>query len=113
MSKRAFYPGFRWRVLAHKRSKQNSRGAYTGESFDARSGWPLSKFEIAEKHQVLLDGDWEFDELVIDDWLHLEQMSDREWWMGLGKGTSYHRVWIEVDRNGKVTVSIHAEPHDD
>ena len=29
-----------------------------------------------------LDGS--FDELVIDDWFHLERMDDRRWWIGIG-----------------------------
>lgn len=30
------------------------------------------------------DGKTVFDELVIDNWLHLEQMDDEHWWMRVG-----------------------------
>lgn len=34
----------------------------------------------------------ELDEVVIDDWLHLEQMSKREWWLRVGDYTI--NVWV-------------------
>lgn len=43
-----------------------------------------------------------FDELVIDDWLHLEQMSDRAWWLQLG-GACFG---ISIARDGRVTVTL-------
>ena len=37
------------------------------------------------------------DEVVIDDWLHLEQMDTRSWWMQLGT----KRIWIKLPTNPK------------
>lgn len=54
----------------------------------------------------VLDGDWEFDELVIDDWFHLEQMDDRDWWLGVGNGDDCWHVNIRVDGKGKASVSV-------
>jgi hypothetical protein len=47
-------PGSRWRVLA-------------------RDG----------ERQISAQNEGIFDELVVDDWLHLEQMDDTRWWMRL------------------------------
>ncbi|GLH78084.1 hypothetical protein SSBR45G_29920 [Bradyrhizobium sp. SSBR45G] len=33
-----------------------------------------------------------FDELVVDDWLHLEQMDDNAWWLQVGDV----RIWVSV-----------------
>lgn len=42
------------------------------------------------------------DELVIDDWLHLEQLVEGVWWLRVGDA----RVDVVVDRAGQVAVSI-------
>ena len=42
------------------------------------------------------------DELVVDDWLHLEQMHSHQWWMRVGDA----RVWINVEGSNKVRVDI-------
>jgi hypothetical protein len=41
-----------------------------------------------------------FDELVIDDWFHLEQMTRRRWWMRIGDLV----VWVKVAKDGRVHV---------
>lgn len=93
---RAFWPGFRWRILAHHMTKANTRGAYTGEMVDLRS--------------ESFNGPVEFDEIVIDNWMHLEQMSKRNWWMGLGTaedGVGYEwMINVHVNRDGKATVHM-------
>ncbi len=43
-----------------------------------------------------------FDELVLDDWLHLEQMTDRAWWMRVGDA----RIDVVIGANGDAQVSI-------
>jgi hypothetical protein len=42
------------------------------------------------------------DEVVVDGWLHLEQMSRSEWWMELGDA----RIWIKVLKDGRAEVYI-------
>jgi hypothetical protein len=81
-----FKPGYRWRVLVHLKSRD---GAYVPES---TKEWRSSD----HTHPV------EFDELVIDHWFHLEQMSDRAWWMDVG---GYH-INVHLDGYGKPSVSI-------
>jgi hypothetical protein len=48
-------PGARWRILAH-------------DGADA----------------VQLENRGILDEVVVDDWMHLEQMDERRWWMRVG-----------------------------
>jgi hypothetical protein len=48
-------PGRQWRVLAHR-----------------------------EDGKVELENQGKFDELAVDDWLHIEQMDDRGWWLRVG-----------------------------
>lgn len=57
-------PGSHWRILAHE---------LDGSSY----GEPI---EDDHEHR----GPSEFDELVVDEWLHLEQLDKRLWYMRLG-----------------------------
>ena len=43
-----------------------------------------------------------FDELVVDDWFHIEQMDTRTWWMRVGDCD----FWITVPRNGPARISL-------
>ena len=48
-----------------------------------------------------------FDELVIDEWFHLEQMDDDLWWMRVGD----HVLHVRVGRDGRArTVSHEMDP---
>jgi hypothetical protein len=67
MAKR-FRPGKSWRVLA-----QTSN-------------------ERAEMRNVS-----EFDELVVDQWLHVERMTNSEWWLQVGDA----RICVTVGNDGK------------
>lgn len=49
-----------------------------------------------ETHSIEVP-DTEFDELVVGQWIHIEQMSNTTWWMCIGGVT----VWVRVGRNGK------------
>jgi hypothetical protein len=42
------------------------------------------------------------DEVVIDDWFHLEQMNDRAYWMQIGDAW----VWVEIPEKGAPIVTI-------
>lgn len=114
MAKRAFWPGFRWRILAHERTEQGRKGAYTGKQLDLRAGkGPLAMADGPTPIQYVdgkdTDKHWEFDELAIDHWFHLEQMGDRDWWIGIGdpgNGDYYH---VNVHINGDRTVRVRVE----
>jgi hypothetical protein len=43
-----------------------------------------------------------FDELVLDDWLHIEHMEGRQWWLRVGDA----RLWVSIDEAGKPQVDI-------
>ena len=45
-----------------------------------------------------------FDEVVVDDWLHVEQMDLRRWWVSLGNGDDRRVFWITINREGKAKV---------
>ena len=108
MGKRAFWPGFSWRILAHERT---ARGAaktevYTGKRLDIRSG-PRWKPQHYEGETQFMEGHWEFDEVVIDSWLHLEQMDDRDWWLSVGNPEGREVVIdVHIDRDGKATATV-------
>lgn len=76
-------PGGKWRILA-----------------EGRGG---KRVELDSKNAPSV-----FDECVVDDWFHLEQMDDREWWMAItekknGKYGGRHVLWVTVKKNGDVT----------
>jgi hypothetical protein len=58
-------PGSQWRILAHCRLGDGWYGGRVEES--------------SENHEPT-----EFDELVVDEWLHLEQMDRRTWSLRVG-----------------------------
>ncbi|HVK75725.1 MAG TPA: hypothetical protein VM734_20485, partial [Kofleriaceae bacterium] len=58
--------------------------------------------------EVTLENQGVFDELVIDDWLHLEQMDERSWWMRVGDAS----ISVVVDGDGRARVSIERDVYD-
>jgi len=79
MSPRRRLPGTRWRFLAHH--APTGRGGMYGSPIAARS----------DDHPTSV-----FDELVVDRWLHVEQMNSGQWWMNVGGVT----LLVDVDREG-------------
>lgn len=66
--------GGRWRFLAHRIVGRESI-EFQATDFDPN----------------------EFDELVVGQWLHVEQMDTNRWWMNIGGVT----VWVTADRDGR------------
>jgi hypothetical protein len=58
------------RFLGHRKGSEMSRK------------WRLSAYEANEK--IEFENQGSFDELVVGDWLHVEQMDDKVWWLRLG-----------------------------
>jgi hypothetical protein len=72
-------PGARWRFLAHQ-----------------------------EQGSLQLENQGVFDELVVDDWLHIEQMDETIWWMRLGDA----RIMVTVVAGARAIVDIERGAYD-
>lgn len=48
----------------------------------------------------------EFDELVVDDWLHVERMDTRDWWINL----CGIRIWVTLPRDPKSPPRVMLSP---
>lgn len=97
MAKQSIKPGAHWRLSAG--------GDKPGTRINVEAGDGTIKTLGLTRHvksEVVLKGNQIFDEIVVDDWLHVEQMSERHWWAQVGDA----RVEITIDRRGQVTTSI-------
>lgn len=52
--------------------------------------------------KVALSNKGIFDELVVDHWLHMEQLSDRVWWMRVGDA----RLQVSIAPDGTTTLDV-------
>jgi hypothetical protein len=66
-------PGMRWRILAHR-----------------------------EGEKIELENQGTLDELVVDDWLHVEQMDDSVWWLRVGDV----RLFVTLSSTEPPTVDV-------
>lgn len=101
---RSFWPGFKWRILAHGRSD-------IGRSKPA-SYLPTGRLSISSSDY---DHPVEFDELVIDHWFHIEQMDDRTWWIGVGNPSEegdYFHIHVTIDGRRRCTVEVEDQSDD-
>lgn len=98
--------GLRWRLLVHDAPTVGGDGmngvAHHVASSTSEAARRLCRLQAAqvtddplETRQVLPDT--EFDELVVDDWLHVEQQDVNTWWMTVGGVT----LWVTANRDGK------------
>ncbi|WP_437755475.1 hypothetical protein [Sorangium sp. So ce1389] len=62
--------------------------------------WRVLAHRGAERVEV--EGEGVFDELVVDDWIHLEQMDDDVWWLRVGDA----RVIITVALGQQAIVDV-------
>lgn len=105
--------GYVWRLLAHK-----DCGPEDGWWSCRLCGW---KGQRHDGHPKKCEGDWDhryhsstvelhstdfsepvcFDEVVVDDWFHIEKMDDRHWWMRIGD----LNVNVHVRSDGTRTLS--------
>lgn len=146
---KAFWPGYRWRILAHKRDHEG-RGAtsigvgswhcticgwkgtdhkkhpkkcpagfaatwgtapkFGSPEWDARRHLQraLKHSSTVEMYSEEIAEPVQFDELVIDSWFHLEQMSERHYWMHVG---DYH-INVQIDGKGQPSVSVYEDKED-
>ena len=85
--------GRRWRILA-----QNDEGG----SVELYSPEYAEEEKARGRHVHSAPISTEFDELVIDNWLHLEQMDHGHWWMRLGDAY----ILVTAHEDGTATVNI-------
>ena len=68
--------------------------------------WLLQYYKPDTSVKIESQGD--FDELILDDWLHLERMSERVWWLRVGDA----RILVEVTEQGETIVEIQRDCYD-
>jgi hypothetical protein len=62
--------------------------------------WRLLAHQVDTTVEVENEGT--FDELVVDDWLHVEQMDETVWWLRVGDA----RLLVTLDREGPPSVDV-------
>ena len=62
--------------------------------------------EGSQRHSIENLG--EFDEIVLGDWLHVEQMNTSEYWMRLGDAD----IWVTIDRKTGNAKAIRLREYD-
>lgn len=91
---------YRWRILAHYRDPKGQE--VEPKTLDISS-------RAMEEHVTGRTYAWvrhsEFDELVLGDWLHLEQMDEDAYWLRLGG----YNFWIRRTKDG-VLISHEGKP---
>jgi len=65
--------------------------------------WTRPGHQPRREVQVELRNRGTFDELVVDNWLHLEQMRDNVWWMQLGP------IYVTLERDGTSEIRMHID----
>src|SRR5947207_8994223 len=98
--------GRRWRVLAHKVGGYgNEVNLYSSDAAVEDDAWlRTKKIERREDDKrTVVEFPTVFDEVVIDDWFHLEQMGANDWWMAVSKTNGDEIVLNVRVRDGKAT----------
>lgn len=101
--------GRQWRVLAHKVGGEGYEFNVHSRDYEIAYDAAMKRLGVSRYPHLpptVLDFPSEFDELVIDEWFHLEQMDRNSWWMRVGDVD----IWVRV-ANGKATsVTRDGEP---
>jgi len=65
--------------------------------------WRLS-YDALDNHatRINVENSGDLDELVVDQWFHLERMDRRAWWMRIGDAY----VWAEIGPDGRALINI-------
>jgi hypothetical protein len=78
-----------------------------GEQRPLGAEWRILAHEKGDTVEVANRG--KLDEVVVDEWFHLEEMDQNQWWMRLGD----IRATITKTENGKVRVDIERGSYDE
>lgn len=100
--------GRRWRLLVHglpRKGEKMNHAAHHVSSFPMNRHPQIEeRLHADDRSQYVELPDTEFDELVVDQWCHIEQMGNNYWWMNIG-GVTLH---VTADRDGKPKrVTVH------
>lgn len=87
-------PGSRWRILA--KGPKDRR-------VDIRSSRPA---RLDPSRDVSVMAGAVFDEVVIDDWLHIEQMDTRQWYARVGDNVIYVTLPRDPKKPPQITIHI-------
>ncbi|MFK8003625.1 MAG: hypothetical protein AB8H86_28945 [Polyangiales bacterium] len=63
---------------------------------------PGSVWRLLTRSGFAVENEGVIDEVVVDQWMHMEQLEERVWWMRLGLA----RLIIEIDEEGVAKVSF-------
>ena len=90
-------PGSPWRLLVHEYiGKQDGNPRTYGISHNVSSQPSRTREPSEWSSEHTLEGT-EFDELVVGQWIHIEQMDTSLWWMNVGGVT----INVRADRDGR------------
>lgn len=93
--------GARWRLLVHEFGEKGSKMMGRARSVMSHPPRRLKKHAANTperlRETIEVYPDTEFDELVVGQWIHIEQMDDNLWWMNIGGVT----VDVRTDREGR------------
>ena len=87
--------GAMWRLLVHEWRGRGERTPY-GVAHHVQSD-RVRGHDDSEWSKTTVLPRTEFDELVVGQWLHVEQMDSGVWWMNVGGVT----LWVRADRDGR------------
>ena len=89
-------PGYSWRYQMIRPNGERIE-KYSLPAYDE-----LGTNYLPERTEKTLRGPAFFDELVIDDWFHIESMDDRRWYLRIGDALMY----VHVPRKGPVRLDV-------
>lgn len=89
-----------------RRVPAGRRTAAARSAYKPGSRWSLSAYYGDGRERVRAENLGTFDEVVVDGWLHVEQMNRREWWVRLGGET----FWVTVQPDGSAVVTSERAP---
>lgn len=106
--------GRNWRLLVHGArnvgdemygAAHNVYSHQTAADHHEQIRQRLGEYPTKDEETVTVLPDTEFDELVVDQWLHIEQMDSNYWWMNVG-GVTVHVTTTKDGKPKRVSVEL-------
>lgn len=92
--------GKSWRILAY--GPNGEKFEFYSPAYDAKHKEMCEKHNLKVREHTPIAPDTVLDELVIDNWFHIEQMDTNAWWMQVGDAC----INVYVHEDGKVDVDV-------